>query len=228
MDEAQDWVEGKAKECEDPSKPPRIRANYKTSEYWMVRDRGTDFEKASKVSEKMERDGGDLPAGLAILGGDPEENPKKAKVNAADRHKAVLGKVVALNGKLCKSIGQAEGLLPGWKRALSSTAYGSFRAGVARCREAREQIMDKVEDLKSLAHTPEQQEQQIDELKELLRESQEYLDALTESKRQYDPAPAPPATSAIKNEALKPKSHQGQLEDGKVQEEALDGTNPQT
>ena len=75
--EAVEWVEGKAQECEDPNKPKKLRANYKTNEYWMVRDGGTDFETTSKVSEEMSRDGGDLSAGLAIVGGGPIRQPQQ-------------------------------------------------------------------------------------------------------------------------------------------------------
>ena len=91
--------------------------------------------------------------------------------------------------------------------------FASLRQGLVACREAREDIMDKVEDCRSLATPPEQQEEQIEMLKVLLRESQEVMDTLLESRQKFEPAPALPPP-AIKNEAAEQAQLQAQEAEG--------------
>ena len=229
------WTLKKVKPFEHPSRPPRMDPNWKACEYYFVHDGGTDLSNQKSVNEDMVREGSDLNSGIAVLGLEAGENPgKKARVSNQDRHRTALGRVTAMNNKLGRAIGQAEGSLPGLRRTLSPNVYIVFRNGLQQCREAKEDMMDRVEDLKTLADSPEKQEEQIEALKALLLESSECLDALVESRKQHEPAPPP--TPPIKNEAVRPERGDGHGDEGQPNSEwpaseeqlsLIDGTQPQ-
>ena len=193
------WVDGKVCVCAHADHPPREHENYWLKELWFVHEKGTLFSQKAKVTEEMERTTKDLPAGMAVLrleaGG---QAAKKAKLSMSEVHKSQMNKIKTMSNRLGKAIGVAESALPSLRRSTTSSDFSSFRSGLGLCREFRENMLDSMEDLKHLAGTEEEQENQVQSLKDLLKEAGEHLDALTEKKKALEPEP--PAT-AIKSEA---------------------------
>ena len=226
MQELKDWVNNKVSVCNDPEHPTKVCSNWWLTEFWFVHEKGTLYSTSSKVSEEMQREASDLSAGMAVLGeASADPSKKKPKQSVGERHKSQLGRTTTMVNRLGRAIAQAEASMPSLKRAIaSSSQFAQFRAGVERCRQAKETLLDQLEDHKVLAGSADDQEMQVEKLKHMFKVSAEHLDAISESNKRLEPPPPEGPTSApeIKDEAAEQQHSQVEGDPG-----SDDGTNSQ-
>ena len=146
LEETRQWVQSKVDECARVDKPPKLHSNFFLSEWWYTHDLGQDAAEITQTKDTLERAATEL--GTAVQTLSSIDDGKKNKKSNEDRHRQLVSKVQSSSQKLGKLISQAESKLPGLRRQLDGPAFSKFRAGVAKCREARESSMDALEDRK--------------------------------------------------------------------------------
>ena len=184
------WVEAKIMELGDDTYAPRHHENWKLTEYYVVRSKGTEGERKCRVAENLQKNASDMAGGLACLG--IENEPKKAKTSCSERHRTSVNKLIQACNKLGRILSQCESSMPALKRSLTHGVYHGFKEGVTKSRQVKEDAMDKLEDMKMLPTEEADQEAIITKTKEIMQNVVTHGDALLEALRLHQPPPSKP------------------------------------
>ena len=193
--QAMEWLESKILEIGDETYAPKFHENWKLNEYYVMRSKGTDGERKCKVSDNLQKNAADMAAGLSCLG--IENAPKKGKISCAERHKTSVNKLIQACNKLGRTLAQCETSMPSLKRSLNESVFNGFKEGVSKSRQAKEDAMDSLEDLKMLPPEEAEQEAIITKIKDIMQNVVTHGDALLEALTLHQP----PKPKQIKKES---------------------------
>ena len=185
VDEQMEWLQSKV-DVDNVEHPPKLHKNWKLSEYWFEHDQGAKTTKVMKIDEELSRVGKESGAANSMMSLDDLPQKGKGKDMAA-KHKAGLGRVVSLCGKLGKAISSTENNLPGWKRKTPPGIYSKLKAGVERCRQCRAESLDEMEDLKDLPEEEHVFDEFMGKLAKIQTNLQEHIEAIKEATSLAEP-----------------------------------------
>ena len=195
--EARRWYEKHIEGNTDPDFPPKIDdQNWKLSEHYYIEDKGTSLSNVSKVTDQLKRDASEVAAGLAALGDQPPEPKARKVLTVEEQHKQAMDKATKAANKLQKLVLSTFARLPQLKRQIHEHIFNALKLGLGKCRDAREQALDDLHDLRSL---PSEEEGALETIEKVLHISKELLEGHATLQEALAVASAP-TTADLKEE----------------------------
>ena len=195
------WVSKKVAPCARSDKPDLLYPNYDLCEFWFTHEMGQDLAATTELGEVVERAATDLAAAVGSLCMDDVPSCRRHGSQEC-KHKQLVNKVSSSAQKLAKVLAAADSKLPLWRRQLPTPAFNRFKAGVAKCRDARESVLDELEDLKLFVVDKSPSDHAVDSsrLSELATTLSEHMSALQDAIKSNEPG----SSDEIKSEAPDP------------------------
>ena len=174
---------GKFNQFDLSKHPPRLhKSKWRLNEYWYEFDQGKTKSQTTTIDDTFSRSSTDVSGSMSAVNLPAEHGRNKKSL--VEVHKSCMAKVRQLSSRMAKSLMGCESKLVSIKRKVAPSEYQKLWAGMNACREARLDVMHKLEE----GNFPDEEYKQqecIDFLQTLSQQLQTHLDALQEAFATY-------------------------------------------